>query len=141
MSEPPVKERRPLGNKARGGLLPDPALKTPSRAEAGTKKGHFYRPLKTQFRLDGFDYRQIVREGACAIYEQTWAGCPNPHVRYEVIRIRRREGFHIGKRFIEPAEVYPNSESWGVDGFTFTDKDAAFTKLREIACERIKDPW
>ena len=33
---------------------------------------------------------------------------------------------------IEPASIYPNSEAWGVDGFTFTDKDAAFAKLREI---------
>ena len=32
----------------------------------------------------------------------------------------------IGGRFIEPAEVYPNSEAWGVDGFTLTDKDATF---------------
>ena len=33
---------------------------------------------------------------------------------------------------IEQAEVYPKSEEWGVDGFTFTDTDAAFEKLREI---------
>jgi hypothetical protein len=52
---------------------------------------------------------------------------------YEVVRIRRREGFQINGRLVEPAEVYPNSEAWGVDGFTFTDKDAAFAKLREVA--------
>jgi hypothetical protein len=49
-----------------------------------------------------------------------------------VIRIRRREGFHIHGRFVEAAEVYPNSEAWGVDGFTLTDKQRAFAKLQEI---------
>jgi hypothetical protein len=88
--------------------------------------------LQTQFRHDGFNYRQIAREGN-AIYEQSWSNCPNPSVCYEVIRIRRRDGFQIGGRFIEPAEIYPKAEAWGVDGFTLTDKDAAFAKLREIS--------
>ena len=30
------------------------------------------------------------------------------------------------------AEAYLKSEAWGVAGFTFTDRDAAFAKLREI---------
>jgi len=88
--------------------------------------------LPKEFRRDGFDYRQIAREGDAAIYKQTWNGCRNPSVSYEIIRIRRREGFEIAGRFIEPAEVYPNSEAWGVDGFTITDKDAAFAKLPEL---------
>jgi hypothetical protein len=57
----------------------------------------------------------------------------HPGVCFEVIRIRRRDGFQIGGRLVEPAEVYPNSEAWGVDGFMFTDRDAAFAKLRELA--------
>jgi hypothetical protein len=106
---------------------------TRATAEAWGKKGRFYRPLPTRFRHDGFDYRQIAREGDAAIYEQRWTGCAEPSVCYEVIRIRRREGFQIGGRVVEPAEVYPKSEAWGVDGFTLTDKDAAFAKLREIS--------
>ena len=85
------------------------------------------------FRRDGFDYRQIAREGHAAIYEQRWGGCADPSVCYEAVRIRRREGFQIGARLVEAAEVYPNSEAWGVDGFTLTDKDDAFGKLRELA--------
>ena len=45
----------------------------------------------------------------------------------------RRDGFEIGGRFVAPAEVYPNAEAWGIDGFTLTDKDVAFVKLRELA--------
>jgi hypothetical protein len=107
------------------------ALLASSTAEGGSKKGHSYKPLPKRFRHDGFDYRQIAREKAAAIYEQTRQGCPNC-CAYEVIRIRRREGFQIGQRFIEPAEVHPNSEACGVDGWTLTDKESAFRKLREI---------
>jgi hypothetical protein len=80
----------------------------------------------------GFTYRQIAREGDAALYEQSWSGCSNPSVCYEVIRIQRRDGFQIGEKFVEPYEVYPKSETWGVDGFTLTDKNAAFAKLREV---------
>ena len=123
--------------------LPQAALdiKTRATAEAWDKKRHSCKPLPTRFRRDGFEYRQIAREGDAAIYEQTWTGCSNPSACYEVIRIRRRQGFQIGARFVEPAEVYPNSAAWGVDGFTLTDKDAAFTKLREVAGQswRLRD--
>jgi len=96
----------------------------------------FLQPLPTQFRRDGFDCQQIAREGDAVIYEQRWVGCSNASLCYEVIRIRRREGFQIDGRFVEPAEVYPNSDAWGVDGFTLTDKYAAFAKLKEVANER-----
>jgi hypothetical protein len=100
-------------------------------AERRDKKGH-YRPIAKEFRHDGFTFRQIVREGDVAIYEQRWNGCANPSVAYEVVRIRRRDAREIKGKLLEAAEVYPRSEAWGVDGFTLTDKDAAFEKLREI---------
>jgi hypothetical protein len=105
--------------------------KTRGTAEACSKKSH-YRPLAKEFRHNGFRYRQIAREAGGAIYEQAWNGCQNPSVAYEVIRIRRREGFTIGCRFVERAEVHPKGEAWGTDGFTLTDKHAAFAKLREM---------
>jgi hypothetical protein len=114
------------------GSLPRSPQKTSARAEAGSQKGYFYKPLPKEFRRDGFNYRQIARQGDAAIYEQTWTGMSEPSPCWEVIRIRRHEGFQIRGRFVEPAEVYPKSELWGVDGFTFTDKDTAFTKLWEI---------
>ena len=107
-------------------------IKTRATAEAWSKERHSCKPLPTRFRRDGFEYRQIARERHGAIYEQTWAGCCDPSVCYEVIRIRRREAFQIDGRLVEPAEVYPSSGAWGVDGYTLTDKDAAFAKLREV---------
>jgi hypothetical protein len=88
--------------------------------------------LRKEFRRNGFNYRQIAREGHGAIYEQTWHGCRDPAPCYEIIRIRQRVAFRIGDRFVEPAEVYPKSEAWGTDAFTLTNKDAAFAKLREL---------
>jgi hypothetical protein len=108
------------------------AQKTRPTAEGGSKKG-YYKPLPKEFRRGGFTYKQIARESDVAIYQQTWNGCQNPSVSYEIIRIRRREGFQIGQKLIQPYEIYPNSDSWGVDGFTVTDREAAFHKLREIA--------
>jgi hypothetical protein len=113
--------------------LPCREIKTRPTAEARSKKEPSYKLLPTQFRRDGFDYQQIGREGDAAIYKQMRMGDSNNSVCYEVIRIRRREGFQIDGRFVEPAEIYPTSEAWGVDGFTFTDKDRAFAKLREVA--------
>jgi hypothetical protein len=115
-------------------------IKTRATAEAWGKKRHSYKPLPIRFRRGGFNYRQIARERDAAIYEQTWSGCAEPSVCYEVIRIRRREGFQIDGRLVEPAEVYPSSGAWGVDAFTLTDKDAAFGKLRKISLETTLPP-
>jgi hypothetical protein len=107
-------------------------IKTGARAEAWGKERRSYKPLPTRFRRDGFRYRQIAREGDAAIYEQTWSDCAEPSVCYEIVRIRRREGFQIDGRFVEPAEVYPSSGAWGVDGWTVRDKESALQKLQEI---------
>ena len=107
-----------------------PALKTRPVEKCLARKGH-YKPIATEFNHDGFNYRQITREGDVAIYEQRWRDSEN--VCYEVVRIRRHEAktFPDGK-FSPAREAYPSSAAWGVDGFTLTDRDAAFAKLREI---------
>ena len=127
MTGPPRQKRDPTVVRDSILLL---SPKTRATAEARGKERHFYRLLPRRFRHDGFDYRQITREGEVAIYEQTWKGNQNS-AAFEVIRIRRRRGFQIDGRFVEPAEVYPRSEVWGVDGWTLPDREAAFRKLRE----------
>src|SRR5262249_27246997 len=83
-----------------GGLIPPSGRKTSATAEGGTEEGRFYRTLRARFRHNGFDYRQIARKGDAAIYEQRWTGCAEPSVCYEIIRIRRRDGFQISEKFI-----------------------------------------
>ena len=108
-----------------------PATKTSATAKGGTKKGRFYKPLQKEFRHGGFDYRQIYREGDLAIYRQTWKGNEDA-APFEVIQIRRHDGFQLGGRWVQPAEVYPRSEKWGELGWTLQNKESAFRKLREI---------
>jgi len=86
-------------------------------------------PIRTQFNSGGFSYRQIVREGHIAIYEQRWRNSDN--VAYEVVRLRVRT--HPFKNDGQPYEAYPGSEAWGTYGWTYTDKDAPFAKLRELS--------
>lgn len=131
-SFPPAKVTKPCSKTGSDSQSKASANKTRSSAEAGSQNDHFYRPLPTAFRHDGFNYRQVAREGEAAIYEQRWTSSNGLRVRYEVIRIRRRDGFQIHGRLVGPAEVYPPSETWGTEGFTVTDKDAAFEKLREL---------
>ena len=109
---------------------PSPANKTPATVEGGGKTDRFCRPLATQFRHDGFDYRQITREGDAAIFAQS----RNGRVRaFEVIRIRRHDGFEIAGRLVEPAEYYPRSGEWGAYGWTLPDLNSATAKQMEIA--------
>jgi hypothetical protein len=111
-----------------GDSMPPAATTARATAEAWGKKLHSYKPLPKEFRRDGFYYRQIYREGDFAIYRQTWKGNEDS-AAFEIVRIKRRQGFEIGGRFIPPAEVYPRSEQWGELGWTFCNKDAAFAKL------------
>src|SRR5215470_7665221 len=75
MNQPRTKKRAPA---VVGDLMLGSALKTRPRAEGGSKKGQFCRPLPKEFQRFGFNYRQIAREGDIAIYEQVWAGCAEP---------------------------------------------------------------
>jgi hypothetical protein len=83
--------------------------------------------IRKEFRRSGFKYRQIAREGAWAIYEQKWRTSDN--VAYEVVRIRPGSGLLAGR------ELYASSEKWGTDGFTLSDRDTAFKKLKQMSPE------
>ena len=111
-----------------GDLMPPVTVKTRARSKGGSEKSH-YKPLPKEFRRGGFTYKQIARERDATIYEQTWNGCRNPSVSYEIIRIRRRDGFQIGEKLIQPYEIYPNCDAWGTDGFTVTDRDKIWAKF------------
>jgi hypothetical protein len=130
--KPPPNQKR--GRKFVGRPIPPSSQRTRAAAEGGGKKGR-YKPLPKEFKRDGFSYRQIAREGDAAIYEQAWCGCSDPSVCFEVIRIKRRESFQIGEKFVEAYEVYPSGDSWGVGGWTFTDRNKAWIKFVEISLE------
>jgi hypothetical protein len=126
------RQARPLSS-------PIPARKTRVAEKRTVKKGHSYESLAMAFTLGGFNSRQIAREGDWAIYEQRWGDSKN--VCYEVIRIRLEEAttFPSGRSYPE-REVHPPSEAWGTDGFTLTDRDATFKKLKQLSPEEPAKP-
>lgn len=86
-------------------------------------------PLPTTVRSDGFTLEQVVRDGDVAVYSKTKPG----HLKttFEVIRVGSHKGFEIGGKQIPPAETYPSSNQWGVNGWTCPTKEAAFKKMDE----------
>jgi len=83
-------------------------------------------PLPKTFRRDQFDYQQTQRSEDAAIYEQSKHGRVST---YEVILIRQQLAHTISRGDdqveLDEKELYPNSEQWGVSGWSYlTLKDA-----------------
>ena len=109
-----------------------PRQKTRAGLISTSKRADYYRPLQTHFQRGKFNFKQIARENDLAIFEQSWRGCSETTVCWEVVVIRRHNGKTIKGHRVKPSEFYPSSTEWGKYGFTFTDKDTAFAKLREL---------
>ena len=86
-----------------------------------------YKILAKEIKKWGFTFTQVSREGDIACYRQTVAGSPQEN--FEVIRIRRHDGYMIAGNEILPSEIYPSNEKWGDDGFTCQTKEEAFKKM------------
>lgn len=98
-----------------------------------------YKSLPLEFTKWGFTFKQIAREGDIACYKQT----KGEQVSYEVIRIRRHDGYTIAGNEIAPSEIYPSNEKWGDDGFTLTTKESAYKKMdwmAEVDRKMAKNP-
>lgn len=102
----------------------------------------------------GYVLNQILRNDFFAIYEQyigdyrhkSWDDDKPTH--YEVIRILRSNTKHpigigesrdkINDLTLPYREVYPQSEKWGIDGFTYTNKEQALKKYEELTQRGLK---
>ena len=91
----------------------------------GVRDGHSYRPLATGFRHDGFDFDQILREGDFAIFAQSKTGRV---MAYEVVHIRRHEGFAISGRYVEPASSSSALGGMGRPCLDVADTRSGFSK-------------
>ncbi len=89
--------------------------------------------LETTFTSSGFVHEQIVRDGNLAIYRRFKQVGGKEH--FEVVRIRSHSGFKIPgtEKMAEPAEMYPSGEQWGLNGWTYPDRESAETKFQELA--------
>lgn len=87
-----------------------------------------YKTIKSNFSKKGFDYSLIKRENDKAIYKQSRGNV----TAYEVILIRRHNGYNLGDVYIEPSETYPSDNEWGVFGFTCTTLEQAETRFKKL---------
>jgi len=87
--------------------------------------------LPTTFTGGGFHFRQLDRIGNVALFKKYKT--PDSAMSLEVVRIRHHNGFTAFGKQHPPAEFYPSSERFGVDGFTFCDLKRARAKFRELA--------
>ncbi len=76
-----------------------------------------------------FTYRQLIRKGMHAVYEQWQNG---KLVAYETIRIMSHNGYEVNETYIAPAESMPSASAWGVHGFTF-GRDNKVGAIRKMA--------
>jgi hypothetical protein len=87
------------------------------------------KPLETEFRKNGYHYKQITRNDKAAVYSQddTW---------YEVIKIKVHGEREFAGRIIEAGESYPSAERWGTLGWTYGTLKDAMTKYEQISKEQ-----
>lgn len=88
------------------------------------------KPVDINFSSNGYVHKQIHREGIYAIYERSLENGEFKH--YEAVKIQSHNGYAIAGTIYPPSEYYPNSNSWGTDGFTCRDKTSAYKRLDKI---------
>ena len=85
--------------------------------------------LPIEFTKNGFQYRQLARDGNAALYSQT----KGDFGAYEVFAIQSHNGREIAGKLIPPAEFGPSSEEWGSKGWTYTDRRVAWAAYLGLA--------
>lgn len=96
--------------------------------------------LPTEIRQNGFEYKQLAREQDVALYSQTPVGQNEGRTNYEVIHVRKYPTYEIAGVEILAHEAFPPNESWGEEGFTATDRDAAFRRFQEELKRQPESP-
>jgi hypothetical protein len=100
-----------------------------------------HHPLGTHLEKSGFAIDLVKREGDLAIFKRqrirkAWCNYPT-HPHWEVVIIKRHNGYSLGNQYIEPAETYPCNTLFGILGWNLMTLEAAEEKFQEIL-ERIK---
>jgi hypothetical protein len=94
--------------------------------------------LEKKFTNKGFSFKQIIREGDIAIYEQKLLDAEKPTPRYEVIIIKSHNGYEINGTKFPPSEMYPSSTQWGKNGWTCLDMESAQKRFKKVKNSELK---
>jgi len=90
--------------------------------------------LEDNFNSKGFNLSLVKREGDVAIYKKTLEDCESGESNFEVIAIKRHNGYEIAGIKMPPAEMYPSNTQWGDWAYTCTsreDADKRFVQLTD----------
>ena len=86
--------------------------------------------IQPSFTERGFNFTLVERKGRIALYHRCKPGGSG---HWELVRLRVAAPAVIyGKEYPE-REVYPRSEAWGTDGFTFVSLELAKARFAEMA--------
>jgi hypothetical protein len=90
--------------------------------------------LEDNFNSKGFNLSLVKREGDVAIYKKTLEDSESGESNFEVIAIKRHNGYEIAGIKMPPAEMYPSNTQWGDWAYTCTsreDADKRFIQLKD----------
>ena len=88
-------------------------------------------PLETEFYSKGFVHKLVRRTGFVATYARFRRSDPE-NVHYEVVQIKMRPTLTVFGNEVPAHEVYPPSEAWGTDGWTYRSEDLARAKFEAL---------
>jgi len=97
--------------------------------------------LPLEINKGAFIYRQNIRKGKYAIYEQILkrVDCPMPGepkknvlIAYEVIQIKRQKATEFFGRSYPAKEIYPCSNDWQTYAWTFKELRSALDKFKTL---------
>lgn len=86
--------------------------------------------INEQFSSKGFDFRQIWREGIVCLYEKSKKGYE--YKSFEVVILNENPPYQLNGNSCGDCESLPRNEQWGTKGFTYTDRESAEKKFKEL---------
>ena len=103
-----------------------------------------YKPIGNEFQRDGFQFDLVTRNGDFAIFHKySIVGPRHPKefdAGFETVIITRHDGYEMGGVKIEPAEVYPSNEKWGVTGWTYKELLGAKKRFNSLLGKNTVQP-
>jgi hypothetical protein len=81
--------------------------------------------LEESFTSKGFKFQQVKRDGDVAVYKKQLDDPESDSSHYEVIAIKKHNGYEIAGVKVPPSEMYPSDSQWGDWAFTCTSIEDA----------------
>jgi len=94
--------------------------------------------LEESFTSKGFKLQQVKRDGDVAIYKKQLDDGESENYHYEVIAIKRHNGYEIAGVKMPPAEMYPSDSQWGDWAYTCSTIEDANNRFNQLA-EKLKN--